>query len=97
LPIYFEAARPVYNYAVQLEGEYKKAVADNNAMSDRYNALLLQANNLVEQQNARLARQQRVNNALAVYNAMPKYQPPQTVNVNVTDCTKLPALCIHRP
>lgn len=42
-----------------------------------------------------LARQQRINNALAIYGMMPKSVPPQTLNLNVTDCTKFPSLCVH--
>jgi chromosome segregation ATPase len=80
-----DAALPVYNYAVKLDGMVKQANSDVQTMADKYNNLLMQANNLVEQQNARLARQQRINNALAVYGAMqihPYVLPPPPVFVN---------------
>lgn len=60
---------------------------------EKYNDLLQRANSVINTQNARLARQQQVNNALAIYGALPKQ--PQTVNVNVSDCSKYPALCVH--
>ena len=44
------------------------------------------------------AQQARLANALAMYSLMPRYTPPQTINMNVTlsDCTRLPALCVGR-
>jgi hypothetical protein len=51
-------------------------------LTDQYNQLLYNANAIINTQNQRLARQQRIANALAVYSAMPKYTytplpPPQ--------------------
>lgn len=65
---------------------------------DKYNALLGDYKDYVNRvgiQLAEIGRQNRVNNALALYGLMPKYNPPQTLNLNVTDCTKFPALCVH--
>lgn len=65
---------------------------------NKYNALLADYKDYVDrvgQQLAQIGRQQRINNALAIYQALPHYQAPQTINVNVSDCTKLPALCAH--
>jgi len=33
-------------------------------------------------------------NALALYQLMPKYTPSQTINVRISDCTRLPALYV---
>jgi hypothetical protein len=44
---------------------------------------------------AQIGQANRVSNALALYNAMPKYTPPQQINIQVSDCTRLPALCVH--
>jgi hypothetical protein len=67
---------------------------------DHYNALLSDYKDYVNRVDIRLsemsysnANQQRINNALALYSLMPKYTPPQTINVNVRDCTAQPALC----
>jgi hypothetical protein len=73
----------------------QKLVQDNSAMVQKYNSLLAIAQNQQAQLDVANSRQQRVNNALAFYNVMPKYQPPQTVNVQVTNCTTSPALCVH--
>jgi hypothetical protein len=43
---------------------------------------------------AQIGQYNRVNNALSLYQMMQK-PTTQTINVNVTDCTKLPALCVH--
>jgi hypothetical protein len=85
----------VVDYTVALKAEYDKTVANYNALSDKYNNVVMQANNSIVEANNRLARQQRIANAFALYNAMPRYNPPQTINLNVADCTKLPALCVH--
>jgi uncharacterized protein YlxW (UPF0749 family) len=76
-------------------GIIKKLADDNSKLTDRYNSLLSTAQTLQLQLNAATSRQQRVNNALALYSLMPKYTPPQTVNVQVTNCNLLPALCVH--
>ena len=73
----------------------QKLVQDNSAMVQKYNSLLAIAQNQQAQLDVANSRQQRVNNALAFYNMMPKYQPPQTINVQVTNCTTSPALCVH--
>ena len=71
---------------------------DVNHLIEQYNALLAVAKNLqsqllaVQMQNA---QQQRINNSLMLYQMMPKYKPPQIINLQVSDCTRLPALCIH--
>jgi hypothetical protein len=44
---------------------------------------------------AQIGQANRVANALAIYQMLPRYTPPQTINVNVSDCTRLPALCVH--
>jgi hypothetical protein len=67
-------------------------------LADQYNALLAVARNLQTQLLAvqrQDAQNHRVRNALELYQLMPKYTPPQTINIQVTDCTKLPALCVH--
>lgn len=71
----------------------KKLVADNSTLTDRYNSLLADYRDYT----IRAEKQVRLSNALAIYSAMPKYTPPQQVNMNVTfsDCTKLPSLCVH--
>jgi chromosome segregation ATPase len=69
--------------------------ADHNDLIQKYNSLLGIAQNQQAQLSALNSRQQRFNNALAVYSAMPKYQPPQQVNVQISNCTALPALCAH--
>jgi hypothetical protein len=83
-------------------------------LTDRYNSLLSLAKsnqdqaellirsmsmqlNYQAQQNA-IAQQLRMANALTIYSLMPRYTPPQSIDMNVTlsDCTKLPALCVGR-
>jgi hypothetical protein len=81
--------------AQNLDKEITARIVAYNLLVDKYNATLNQANNVINQQNAVLAQRQRVANALAAYGVMQQYNRPQTLNVNVTDCTKLPALCIH--
>lgn len=79
--------------------EIARQVIEHDSMAtNKYNALLADYKDYVDRvgiQLAQMRQQNRVSNALALYNLMPKYQPPQTFNVNVTDCTKLPALCVH--
>ncbi len=72
-----------------------KLFDDYNALVLKYNSLLSAAQTLQFQVNAANSRQQRINNALAIYSAMPKYAPPQTINLQVTNCNALPALCVH--
>lgn len=70
-----DAGTKLVVYTTALETEYKKNLANYSALTDKYNSTLQDANNIINNQNARLARQQRVNNALALYSAMPKAQP----------------------
>lgn len=76
-------------------GIIKKLAEDNSKLTDSYNSLLSTAKTLQLQLDAATSRQQRINNALALYSLMPKYTPPQTINLQVTNCNLLPALCIH--
>ena len=76
-------------------GIIKKLAEDNSGLTDKYNSLLSIAQTLQAQLNAATSRQQRINNALALYSLMPKYTPPQTINLQVTNCNVLPALCVH--
>jgi len=89
------AALDVLGYTSRLDAEYRRMLTDYNHLIDHYNSALREANSAIQEANSRLAYQQRVNNALAIYQLMPRYQPPQTFNINVTDCSKYPALCIH--
>ena len=73
----------------------KKLMSDNGEMVQKYNSLLAIAQSQDAQLQAANSRQQRINNALAFYNAMPKYTPPQTINLQVTNCSAYPALCVH--
>ena len=76
-------------------GIIKKLAEDNSRLTDQYNSLLSVAQTLQAQLNTATSRQQRINNALALYSLMPKYTPPQTINLQVTNCNVLPALCVH--
>lgn len=85
----------IFKYAVKLQD-------DNTALTNKYNYLLADAKEQMQRANAEMAsmnaqyaKQQRFANALALYNAMPKYQPPQTINLNITDCSRFPAMCLH--
>ena len=78
--------------------QYDGLVEKYNELVEKHNALLAVTRNFASQLAAAqsdLARQQPINNALAIYQLMPKYTPPQTINIQVTDCTRLPALCVH--
>src|SRR5258708_19309665 len=83
--------------AQKLDAENKKLVELVNESANRYNSLLREANDSMAVANARLARQSQINNALAAYGLMPRYTPPQTINLNVADCTKFPALSVPSP
>lgn len=94
-----DAATQVYNESVQLQQAYKKAVDENFQVTTKYNNLLIEAKmelrraqDMLASANAQNADRQRFANALALYSLMPKYQPPQTINLNVTDCSK--AICV---
>jgi hypothetical protein len=73
----------------------QKLMSDNSEMVQKYNSLLAIAQSQQAQLQAANSRQQRINNALALYNMMPKYTPPQTINLQVTNCSAYPALCVH--
>jgi hypothetical protein len=78
--------------------EYNELVDRYNALIEKHNALLTVTRSFASQLSAtqtELVRQQQINNALSIYQLMPKYNPPQTINIQVTDCTRLPALCVH--
>ncbi len=78
--------------------QYDELVDRYNQLVEKHNALLAVTRSLASQLAATqsdLARQQRINNALTIYQLMPKYTPPQRINIQVTDCTRLPALCVH--
>ncbi len=90
------------NIAVDIEknvdqgiGIIKELVTKSNALVEKYNNLLGIAQSMQAQLNYANSRQQRFQNALALYSAMPKYTPPQAINVQVTNCNLLPALCTH--
>lgn len=78
--------------------EYNELVEKYNAVVEKHNALLAVTRNFASQLAATqsdLASQQRINRSLTIYELMPRYTPPPTVNIQVTDCTRLPALCVH--
>jgi chromosome segregation ATPase len=87
-----DAVAVVLNQGNQL---IESLLTANKDMTDKYNSLLQRANAALNDANSRLARQNRISNALAMYSLMPKYSPPQTLNLNVTNCNALPALCVH--
>ena len=70
------AAVEVLKFNSQLQAEYFKILSSHNALIEQYNSTLQTASNAVDQANARMARQQRFNNVLAMYAMMPKYTPP---------------------
>lgn len=88
-----------------VDGQIEMDRRQNDELVDRYNQLVEKHNALLAvtrgfasqlaATQSDLARQQRINNALTIYQLMPKYTPPQTINIQVTDCTRLPALCVH--
>jgi len=51
----------------------QKLMSDNSEMVQKYNSLLAIAQSQQAQLQAANSRQQRINNAVAVYNIMPKY------------------------
>lgn len=76
----------------------QKLMSDNASIVQKYNALLSDYKDYVTRvgiELAQIGQANRISNALALYNAMPKYTPPQTVNVQIMNCTALPALCVH--
>lgn len=100
------AAHDTLELAASIETEVQKLAEHDSAAVDKYNTLLTFAKKLVADQQAEIdllsarssyqaQQQQRFSNALAIYNLMPKYTPPQTIQLQVSDCTKSPALCVH--
>jgi hypothetical protein len=78
--------------------EYNELIDKYNSLVEKHNALLTMTRSFASQlavTQSDLARQQRINSALTIYEFMPKYAPPKTVNIQVTDCTRFPALCVH--
>lgn len=79
--------------------QYDQLVEKYNALIEKHNTLLAFTRELASQlATARwdLAHQQQINNTLTTYQLMPKYTPPPpTVNIQITDCTRTPALCVH--
>ena len=73
-----------------------KLVDDYHGLVKKYNDLLATAQGLQSQLNAATYRQQRVANALALYSLMPKYTPPQTINLQVTNCVPRPLRSLTR-
>jgi hypothetical protein len=95
-------ALKLLDYAKTLKAAYQQAVDDNDKLANKYNYLLAEAKQQLRDADEKLERVNRdLNhsnqraNFLAMYSLMPKYQPPPTINLNVTDCTRFPALCIH--
>jgi ABC-type Na+ efflux pump permease subunit len=99
----------VYNFATREDAEYRKLLAEHTELTEKYNSLLKDANEQVrqayidksimtmqvQQQTVAAERQQRFNNALALYSAMPKvtytplppppvFQQVQSMNVHCT-------------
>lgn len=82
----------------QLVDFARKTLEHDSMAVDKYNALLADYKDYVQRvsiQLAQIGQANRINNALAIYQLMPKYTPPQTINIQFTDCTRLPALCVH--
>lgn len=99
------ASGEVLESGVSIESEQKKLVGfavklmEHDSLAvEKCNALLADYKDYVQRvgiQLAQIGQANRVNNALAIYQMMPRYTPPQTINLQVTDCTRLPALCVH--
>lgn len=94
-----DAAAMVDTQAELDRREYNEVVDRYNALIEKHNALLAMTRSLASQLAAArsdiAAQQQRIKNALTIYEFMPKYTPPQTLNIQVIDCARLPALCVH--
>lgn len=72
-----KSAFEVLQFGTRAANEYEKANAINGDIVAKYNNLLSRANDVINAQNARLAQQARVSNALAIYSMMPRYTPVQ--------------------
>jgi len=76
----------------------QQLVSDNGQVVQTYNALRADYKDYMTRvgiELAQIGQANRVNNALALYNMLPKYTPPQTVNVQIMNCAAFPALCVH--
>lgn len=93
------------NLGASVETQMNNLIAFANKVSEhdslaveKYNALLADYKDYVTRvgiQLAQIGQANRVSNALSIYQMLPRYTPPQTLNINVSDCTKYPALCVH--
>jgi hypothetical protein len=84
--------------AAMLDATAEMHRREYNRIAEKYNALLMVAKDLQDQlltTRIEAAQQQRINNALTIYSLMPKYPTPQSVNINIVDCTRRPALCVQ--
>ena len=94
----------------QVEQQVRDLSLHDSTTVDKYNTLMADYRNYVKATDASIARlsggvyqqqlqqqqqQQRLNNAIAFYNMMPKYTPPQVIQLQISDCSKTPALCVH--
>ena len=78
--------------------QYGELIDRHNQLVEKYNALLAVTRNYASQLAAtqlEVARQAKINNALTIYQMMPKFTPPPSSTIQVADCTRLPALCVH--
>lgn len=99
------SAGEALNLGVEIENEQAKWVSfaaklkEHDEMAvGKYNSLLSDYKDYVNRVGIQLQqenRSNRISNALALYQMLPHYSPPQTINLNVTDCSKFPALCVH--
>ncbi len=79
---------------------YTQALQHDSDAVEKYNSLLSEYKDYVQRVSIQLtelgaesAYQQRVNRSLRLYQMMPKYNAPQSINIDVRNCTALPALC----
>lgn len=85
------AAADAARSAQKLQDEYVKAVADRNELADRFNLTIQQMSREAQAQEGRISEADARARRLAALGMLRK---TDTVNVKVTDCTKLPALCV---
>jgi hypothetical protein len=77
---------------------FQTLAGDNESAVKKYNSLLADYKDYVDRvglQFAKIGAANRASNALALYSVMPRYTPPATINLNVRNCTQLPALCVQ--
>jgi len=86
-----------YDQAYKAYGELLDQARRQEAQLNEAKARLWRQEAQMNEANARLDRQAQISNAMAIYSLMPRYTPPQTINLNVnwSDCTKYPALCVR--